>query len=455
MNFRKSSGHGIFMKGAIETLLANGHYIDVVCDGVPEENYLSHLNLNLYVPKNNRHSYTLHTTLFQFEDSFNFEKCINYREAITSALTNHIYDLVICNDLESAFVCYQMQLYERMKIAHYAHECASINPTLKEGVFKDCYYDLIDKIMSWSEITTLVQTEKNKEKLHNRYPNKQLNLYTLPYPLTDSNTVDSLEKDGIIFIGRHEDRKSPLEFIKVLKEIKDRYGVEVKAKVMTRTAHVKKFKSNFAEIGHTNYEIKSDIVGIEKAEFIQSSKLAYLPYKNESFGIAVLECLKYMPTVVLSKYDWHYNFHGMSNLIQSNSKSVTDIIWDAYNSHQFDEDKVSEEFTKYVAEYESALLGLLNDTPKLSASQEPRNRLYHKMKQEVGTYICLSDYFKTENTKNEIYLTSDIEAIYNNMNWYQVHHTNEFTYVGIPNENGALHVPEVKLTSKVFGNFFE
>ena len=38
-----------------------------------------------------------------------------------------------------------------------------------------------------------------------------------------------------------------------------------------------------------------------------------MPYKNESFGIAVLEALRYMPTVVLDKYDWHYNFKGFSN----------------------------------------------------------------------------------------------------------------------------------------------
>ena len=32
MNFRKSSGHGIFMKGEVETLLQHGHFIDIVCD---------------------------------------------------------------------------------------------------------------------------------------------------------------------------------------------------------------------------------------------------------------------------------------------------------------------------------------------------------------------------------------------------------------------------------------
>jgi hypothetical protein len=454
MNFRKSSGHGIFMKGAVETLLKHGHYVDVVCDGVPEDNYLESLKINVYSPKTTRLSYTAHTTLFQFEDSFNFEKCINYREAITLALTNHVYDLVICNDLESSMVCHQMQLYERMRITSYAHECATINPELKEGVFKDCYYELIDKMMLWNDVTTLIQTEQNKQKLESRYQGKQLNVYVQPYPLTDSTPVHSLNKDGIIFIGRHEDRKSPLEFVRVLKEIRDEYGVEIKAKVMTRTAHIKKFEANFADIGYTNFEIKADIVGTEKAEFIQSAKLAFLPYKNESFGIAVLECLRFMPTVVVNKYDWHYNFHGMSNLIQTDLKSAAATVWNAYNTHQHDEQRVELEFEEYNRVYESALLNLVKDTPKLTAQQEPRNRLYQKMKQQVGTAIQLEEFFRTENTKGVIYLTSDIEAIYNNANWYQVLHTNSDTYIGIPDEKGNLQIPE-KSSNEYLSNFFE
>ena len=40
MNFRPSSGHGIFMKGAIDTFLENGHFIDVLSDGEPDDNFL-------------------------------------------------------------------------------------------------------------------------------------------------------------------------------------------------------------------------------------------------------------------------------------------------------------------------------------------------------------------------------------------------------------------------------
>lgn len=459
MNFRPSSGHGIFMKGVVETLLNNGHFIDIICDGEPEENFLSTYDINVYYPdKQDRLSYSKHSYLFQFEDSFNFEKSINFRSAITKALTNHIYDLVICNDTESAFVCYQMELYNRMRVVSYAHECATINPELKEGVFKDCYYDLIVKMMRWPEIGTLIQTNQNYQKLYDKFSNcesKELNLIVQHYPLTDSNIVPNLEKDGLLFIGRHEERKNPVEYMKVLAGIKEKYGVEIKAKVMTRSAHIKKFEADFAEIGHTNYEIQADIVGDAKAAFIQSAKAAFMPYKNESFGIAVLEALRFMPTVVIRKYDWHYNFQGMSNLIVVDQKELVDKIWNTYNTWVVDEQRVEKEFKEYQTNYETELLNLFPTYPVGTAKTEPRNKLYSKMKEQKGVWILLEDYFRTENSKGVIYLASDIEATYSSLNWFKVMHTKESTYVGLPDDTGQLTIAAQKAKSDALSSFFE
>lgn len=454
MNSRPSSGHAIFMKGVIETLYENNCFVDVVCDGDIEENFIKEYGVNIYTPDSvDRLAYTKHSYLFQFEDSFNFEKSINYRAALTKALSNHIYDLVICNDLESAFVCNQMGLHSHMKVVSYAHECATANPELKEGVFKDCYYDLIDHMMSWPEITTLVQTDQNKTNIENRLQ-RNLNIKVQHYPLTDSKVVHSLEKEGILYIGRHEDRKNPAMFIKVLADIKDKYGIELKAKVLTRSAHVKKFEADFESIGHTNYEIKSDVVGDEKAQLIQSAKIAYMPYKNESFGIAVLEALRFMPTVVLDKYDWHYNFEEFSNYIVADTKEVADIIWSAYNTWTVDETKVEKEFEKYNKRYCNELLNLLNDKyVTVNNNTEPRNRLYSYLKNHIGTYVSVTDYFKKENSKGIIYLTSDIEILYTSKNWFNILHTTDSTYIGIPDVQGNLTLPNIE--TNTISNFFE
>jgi hypothetical protein len=182
-----------------------------------------------------------------------------------------------------------------------------------------------------------------------------------------------------------------------------------------------------------------------------------MPYKNESFGIAVLEALRYMPTVVLDKYDWHYNFEGFSNYIVADSKEVADIIWSAYNTWTVDTVKVNAEFNEYQSKYEHSLLQLLNGAPIANAKQEPRNRLYTYLKENQGTWISLSEYFKTQNTKGTIYLTSDIEAIYANANWYKITQTNSDTYLGIPDEKGNLNFKEKSVESKnneAFSSFF-
>lgn len=457
MNFRASSGHGIFMLGVVQTLKSNGHFIDICLDGEPEENFVGSYNVNIYTPnKKDRMGYTAHNNLFQFGDSFNFEKSINFRNSIVKALTNHIYDLIICNDLESAFVCHQMGLGKLTRLTTYAHECATINPELKEGVFKECYYDLVQSMMTFPDIKTLIQTNQNLDKLKAVIPTSH-NCYVQPYPLTDSTPISGLKKDGVLFIGRHEDRKNPGVFIKLLAGVKEKYGVELKANVLTRSAHVKKFEEDFESIGHTNYEIRADVIGEEKAELIQSSKVAIMPYKNESFGIAVLEALRYMPTIVLDKFNWHYNFHEFTNLIIADQKNLVDIVWHSYNSDAFNEKEVVIEFTNYQNAFVQALLNLLADSVDFKSKQEPRNRLYKYLQENKGQWKSLETYFQTENTKGCIYLASDIETLYMGRGWFDVTHTDLHTFVGIP-DNGELDMVTVTSISEKendsFSSFF-
>jgi hypothetical protein len=246
-------------------------------------------------------------------------------------------------------------------------------------------------------------------------------------------------------------------YIKLLAGIKEKYGVEIKAKVLTRSAHVKKFEEDFASIGHTNYEIKADVVGEEKARVIQSSKLAFMPYKNESFGIAVLEALRFMPTIVLSKYNWHYNFHSFSNLIQCTDKDLIDTAWEAYNNREVSESLVEQEFTQYQDEFVKSLMLLLFDGVDSKAKQEPRTRLYKYLQENKGKWVLLDYYFAMENKKGCVYLTSDIETLYMGKGWFDVHHTDNNTYVGIP-DNGEIKMISINPTSEKqtdsFSSFF-
>ena len=68
MNFRPSSGHGIFMKGSIDTFLENGHFIDVLSDGEPDDNFLKDYPINFIFPdKQDRLAYSKHSNLSTLE----------------------------------------------------------------------------------------------------------------------------------------------------------------------------------------------------------------------------------------------------------------------------------------------------------------------------------------------------------------------------------------------------
>jgi hypothetical protein len=179
-----------------------------------------------------------------------------------------------------------------------------------------------------------------------------------------------------------------------------------------------------------------------------------MPYKNESFGIAVLEALRYMPTIVLDKFDWHYNFKGFSNFIVADSKNIAEAVFASYNATPIAEEVILKEFADYQTSYEQSLLGLL-DGPIMGKGKEPRNRLYTYLQENKGTWVELAKYFQTENAKGVMYLTSDIETIYVNLGWYQIKQTNHETYLGIPDDNGNLEHKEIENPFDTLSSFFQ
>jgi hypothetical protein len=101
-------------------------------------------------------------------------------------------------------------------------------------------------------------------------------------------------------------------------------------------------------------------------------------------------------------------------------------------------------------------LNLLKGGPVLNSKTIPRNRLYTYLKENEGTWISLSEYFKTQNTKGVIYLTSDIESIYANANYYNIKHTNAETYLGVVDAEGNLYHKEVvEEEIESFSSFFQ
>jgi len=103
---------------------------------------------------------------------------------------------------------------------------------------------------------------------------------------------------------------------------------------------------SFAEVGYTNYQLKFDIIGQEKVDFIQSAKLAFHPSLRESFGFSAFETLHSCRTILIDEYSWWKNFKDAPHLTVSSKSTVADDIFKLYNLADYDVDAINEYSSK-------------------------------------------------------------------------------------------------------------
>ena len=92
-------GIGQFAKGFVEMANKIDWKVDIITDKPTTNEFaklVESLGANLIAPKNAL-SYKNHTGTFAFTDSINFEKMINFRDAVMNAFHTNIYDMVVCN----------------------------------------------------------------------------------------------------------------------------------------------------------------------------------------------------------------------------------------------------------------------------------------------------------------------------------------------------------------------
>lgn len=433
---RPSGGIMNGILAAIRDLKSKGHHVDVITDKELKNDYFKNLDVRVIVVPS-AISTRNHTDLFQFKDSLNFERCVLTREALKLAMTSAVYDVLICNELESTLTVYNLNLSDYIHVVNWMHEPGTYFNKGMKDVYTDAYFEMI-----YASVTLPIYqgctTDRNKKELQSRIKETQGEFYTLEYPISElrmlePNRILVDKKDGVLFNGRVETRKNPEVFIKTLVKIREKYSKELKAKVLTRDSHVEKFKELAKKYNYTNYEIKSDILGDEKFDFIESAKVGFAPSKQETFGIAAFESLRYHPTVLLTEYDWYKNFEGAySNLYPSSMKEAVDLIWELHeaDTYKYDENKTLQEFQFY---QNTCLFNWLHLVNKKHIGEESSGENSNFIKnlrsiQDTERVISLKDYFERFNTKKIIYL-SDIEALYYNRSKYKIVHLSEGSIV--------------------------
>ncbi len=322
-------GLGQFAKSFVETFTPLGYKIDIITDkpttNLDFKKYLESVGANFeWCPQ--PISYSNHTKTFMFEDSYNFEKMASFRDAMMHALSRNLYDIIICNTLESFPAIYSLNLHKNVQIIYYTHNESMVflDDRTWKNEFTESFNEVFNALMRVKGITIGTQTERNLVELNH---NGILNSECLPIPMTETSLLEENFniREGILWIGRWEPRKNPDEYIRVIKE------TGLPAKIITNTNGAKKFAAELDAIG-AKYEMKVGVYGKEKSDFLRSARIAYNPAIRESFGLAFWETLGHMPTFALDGMSWLKNFNSTFYFAESKNVMVNKIK-DAYEKY--------------------------------------------------------------------------------------------------------------------------
>lgn len=312
-------GIGQFAKSFCELMDEHNIKVDIITDKAPADNdFVRSLNADIIYPDNSL-SYATHASLYSHKDTFCYERMINFRNSLAKALSNNMYNTVVCNTYETVQVASTMGIEDYIQVIAYTH--------LESQIFKDTKNpflhstnEMMRKQLEMPGVYIGTQSKFNQLQFDNAYH--------LPIPITERSLLAEHHnpREGVLFVGRWEPHKNPELFIDLIQQTK------LPAKVMTSPRGVEKFESALKKIG-VPYEIKAGIIGQEKADFITSARVAFNPSIVESYGMAFYEQHIHMPTVVLEGQRWTENFDEKF-YYKSTKKNMAERVSELYNKFQ-------------------------------------------------------------------------------------------------------------------------
>lgn len=231
-------------------------------------------------------------------------KTSNFVTALQLSLRASKPTHILINTPEAALAVIELGLQNSIPTTFYTHhENLVINPVPKSSIFGAEYMGMLVNIVGTAGIQTATQSHYNVDRM------KHLSLsvppIVLPMPVPDPELLEPYDgsREGVLFIGRHEPRKQPAVFARKVVQ------AELPAKVLTNKNGESKFRKTFKKHGVTDFEIRSQITGQEKADFIKSARIAFHPAKLESYGFSAMETLAAgLPTLLIHEYGWWQSF---------------------------------------------------------------------------------------------------------------------------------------------------
>jgi len=237
----------------------------------------------------------------------------NFKASLSMALAKHDEPpaLIIVNTPEAIEAPVALDFPAETQVIFYTHHENLIDRAIpKSNRFSDAFNAYLWGIARRKGVRLATQSAHNLYKLRRSDGPAPLNCSStplmLPMPIPDEellNTARAIDREGVLFIGRFEPRKSPDLFVAKVAE------TGLPAKVLTNEAGKRKFMKAFAAANIVNYSIGANLSGQAKADFIKSATIAFHPSARESYGFCAMETLAAgLPTLCLEHRDWWRNF---------------------------------------------------------------------------------------------------------------------------------------------------
>lgn len=304
-------------------------YIDVCVDKALTRDQLAFVQGLVIAPKESI-SYADHRDTFTFNESLNFEMVVNFRNSIMQAFSKNLYTHVVLNTPEANFAVNALGL--NTNVVAYTHQESYTLPAPKHRRNPTFSPEFCEMIRYLGGIDIACQSQHISDCIHAFSPNTKTHVIPFLFPKYEVE-VPAKQGEGVLFIGRWEERKKPKIFLEVLKE------TGLKGKVMTNRKGADKFAKAAVEYG-VDLDIKFEITGKEKTDFMNSARVAFLPYLIECCPFSVFESMTRMPTVILSDNHWNQSFTD-EQVIRTTRRNAAETIQKAHAG------EITRELTRY------------------------------------------------------------------------------------------------------------
>lgn len=253
--------------------------------------------------------------------ALNFDQIEEFRHALNKELfaEKKLYDAIVTTCPESAMACISFgALIEPFNVIYTTHH-GLMSDSLSKVPFDDSVIYFANEVIPKSGfVTTVTQTPLNAEWLKEKHGVTVDHVIPLLPDEISWGDDDRSKKEGALFIGKFESGKRPELFVEMCKQ------TGIKGKVMCGGIKAPDaWHKAFKEAGVTNYEIRQNLQGKEKEEFIASAQFTFVSSQNESYGYLALEGLANGPAMIAdSRWAKFWEGYGARLFTRKNMAAV-------------------------------------------------------------------------------------------------------------------------------------